>query len=255
MKIILNTATHGDERIGVKVAEKIKKLGISKDVLIVQIANKRALDLNTRYIDQDLNRSFPGKKNGNYEQSLAYKLSPIIKSADVVIDIHSTTSGLKDALIVTKLDTQTLECVKAIQPKHLLIMNATKRNALISQAKIGIGFEYGKDKDPITVRETTLGIKRLLKHLGLINIRLPQRKITTNYFNVTSTIKKPRDYSLVKGIKNYQLISKGSVYATNGKKTLIAKEDFYPILFGEKKYKDIFGFSAQKINIDIGRRI
>ena len=66
MKIILNIATHGDEYIGFKVTTEIRKLNIDKNILEVQIANEKAFALKTRYLDQDLNRSFPGKQDGNY---------------------------------------------------------------------------------------------------------------------------------------------------------------------------------------------
>jgi predicted deacylase len=246
MKIILNIATHGNERIGRKVAREIQKLNLDEQTLAVQIANKKAWVQNKRFIDQDLNRSFPGKKNGNYEERLAYKLSPIVKAADLVIDIHETTSKLKDAAIVTKLNEPTKKCLQAIRPKYALIMNATKHNALISQAKIGIAFEYGKN-DQATLKKCVLGIKQLLKHLGVINIRLPKTKIATQYFNVVSIVKKPKGYKLLRQIKNYKLVRANEVYATNGKKKIIAKENFYPILFGEKNYNDIFGFSGKKI--------
>jgi predicted deacylase len=246
MKIILNIATHGNERIGLKVAREIKKLNLDERTLAVQIANKKAWAQNKRFIDQDLNRSFPGKKNGNYEERLAYKISPIVKAADLVIDIHETTSKLKDAAIVTKLDEPTKKCLQAIRPKYALVMNATKHNALISQAKIGIAFEYGKN-DKATLKKCVVGIKRLLKHLGVINIRLPKTKIATQYFNVVSTVKKPNGYNSLRPIRNYKLVRRGEAYATNGMDTIVAKENFYPILFGEKNYTDIFGFRGKKI--------
>jgi len=239
--------THGNERIGLKVAEEIKKLQISSEILAVQIANKKALDANKRYIDQDLNRSFPGKKSGNHEQELAYALLPNIKSADLVIDIHSTTSRLKDAIIVTKLDKRTRECIGVIQPKYVLLMNATKRNALISAAKVGIAFEYGKDKDIVTLKKTVLGIKKLLAHLKIIHAKFPQERISITYFNVISTVARPEGYKLLGGIKNYVLIKKGQSYARRGRKLLIAGKGFYPILFGEKTYKNIFGFMGTKM--------
>jgi succinylglutamate desuccinylase len=62
MKIILNILTHGNERIGLKVAREIEKLNIDKNILSVQIANKKAFEFKKNFIDQDLNRSFPGKK-------------------------------------------------------------------------------------------------------------------------------------------------------------------------------------------------
>jgi predicted deacylase len=247
MKIILNILTHGNERIGLKVAREIEKLNIDKNILSVQIANKKAFEFKKKFIDQDLNRSFPGKKDGNYEEKIAYKLLPIIKSADVVIDIHSTKSELKNAIIVTKLNKNTLECIKVIQPKYALIMNATKNNALISQAKIGIAFEYGKDNDLNTLRNTTIDIKKLLKHFGLINIKLFQRKRITKYFNVFSKVHKPRGYKLLKKIKNYKIVHKGEAFARKDNNFLITKEDFYPILFRERDYKDYFGFKGKKI--------
>ncbi len=250
MKILLNIATHGNEKIGQRVVKELEKLNIDKKTLVVQIANERAFRLNKRCIDQDLNRSFPGKKNGNYEERRAYELSPIIKSADIVIDLHSTTSALKDAFIVTKLDKKTLEYTKVIQPKYVLIMNATKNNALISQAKVGIAFEYGKDNDIFVVRKIVIGVKKILKHLKIIHANLPNSKIVTSYFDVTSTVDKPKGYKLLKKIKNYKIVCKGEVYAKKGNLKLIAKKDFYPIIFGDKNYKDIFGFEAKKININ-----
>jgi succinylglutamate desuccinylase len=248
MKIILNILTHGDERIGLGVAKAIQKLNIDKNILTIQIANKKAFDLKKRFIDQDLNRSFPGKKNGNHEEKIAHKLLPMIRSADIVIDIHSTKSGLKDAIIVTKLNNKTLQCINAMQPKHVLVMSATKNNALISQAKIGIAFEYGKDNDPNVLKNIITDIKRLFCHIGIIhNMKLSKRKRTTHYFNIISEVKKPKGYKLLNKIKNYNLIRKGEIFATNGKEYLVAEKDFYPILFGNKNYKECFGFMGERM--------
>lgn len=248
MKIILNIATHGDERIGLAVAREIEKLSLRDTELVVQIANEKALKLGVRFIDQDLNRSFPGKKEGNHEERLAFELSKAITRADIVIDIHSTTSDLKDAVIVTKLDGPTIACVNAIAPKYALVMTATKDNALISQARIGIAFEYGKDNDPVALKKTILGIQRLLSHVGALEQRVrASSRVATRFFDVASTVPKPDGFVLLKGVKNYQLLRAGTAYATNGTEQLVADEDFYPILFGEKKYKDYFGFRATEV--------
>ena len=248
MKIILNILTHGDERIGLKVAKEIQKLNIDRNILAVQIANSKAFKLRKRFIDKDLNRVFPGKKDGDYEERIAYKLSGVIKSADLVLDIHSTKSELKDAIIVTKIDDRTLQYIKAIHPKYVVIMNTTRDNALISQAKIGIAFEYGKDNDPDVLKKVVADIKRLFSHMGLIDVRLHKRKQATNYFNVISSVKKPKGYKLLPKIKNYKLVRKGEVFATNNKDYLTAEDNFYPILFGDSNYKIIFGFMGKKID-------
>ena len=245
MKIILNILTHGDEKIGLRVIREIKKLNIDEEVLFVQVANEKAAKLGKRFIDQDLNRSFPGKRNGNYEQKLAMKLLPVIKSADIVLDIHSTTSNLNDALIVTKLDKEILKYIKIIQPKYTLLMNITKNSALISNAKIGLAFEYGKDKDQRVIRKIVRDIKKVLASAGLINFKYSEKQVTTKFFSVDSEFKKEKGYKLMLSIKNYQLVKKGEIVAKRGNKFVFAKKDFYTILFGKSNYKDIFGFRGK----------
>lgn len=247
-KVILNIGTHGDERIGLKVARAIKKIDIKIGRLTVNIANPRAFKLNKRFIDEDLNRAFPGKKNGNYEEQRAYKLLPLIKSADIVIDIHSTTSELRDALIVTKLNNKIKEYVYIISPKYLLVMNATKKTVLISHAKIGLAFEYGKDNDPKVAEKIIDGIKSLLVHIGMIEkLKKNETKIKPSFFDVYKSVPKPKGAILDKKIKNYTLVKKNQIYAFIKNKKIKAAEDFYPILFGNKNYKNIFGFAGKKL--------
>ena len=248
MKVLLNILTHGDERVGLAVAREIKKLKIVKGEVHVHVANELAYRKKKRYIDQDLNRSFPGKPRGNHEQKLAAKILPLVKSADIVIDIHSTRSELRDSLIVTKLDAKTRSYIQAIRPKYALRMSATKKNALISAARVGIAFEYGKDKDPRTARTTILGIKRLLFHLGMIPHSTDKSTSKTLYFDVFSSVPKPKGAKLLLNINNYGLVKKGSPYAISGKQKIFARENFYSILFGNKNYEDIFGFAARKIS-------
>jgi predicted deacylase len=247
MNLILTIATHGNETIGHRVAKRLQGIQLQNGTIQVLVANPLAYKKRKRFIDEDLNRSFPGNSEGNHEQKIAATLMPIIQSADVVIDIHSTTSDLKDALIITKADRRTLECVKAIQPKYVLLMQFSKTNALISNAKIGIAFEYGADKDQRAIEKTVRGIERLLVHLGCITKRVPKNNTVTTIFEVRESMVKPKNATLRSTIKNYRQVKKGEVYAYDSKQGEIrAKKDFYPILFGEKNYKDYFGFVSYK---------
>lgn len=247
--VVINAGTHGDEQIGFFVANELKKLILKKGSLMFTTGNEKACLLNKRFIDQDLNRSFPGNKNGNYEERRAAELLPLIKSADIVIDIHSTTSELKDALIVTKLDKKTREYIGVICPKYALYMKVTKGNALISSAKIGLAFEYGKDRDKKAIRKVVKDIKNLLKYLGMIEGGVQKKKISTTYFEVTKSIPKAKGVRLLKQIKNYKLVKKTTTYARSGKQVFKAEQDFYPILFGQNNYKEIFGFAGRKMGV------
>jgi succinylglutamate desuccinylase len=246
--ILINILTHGDELIGLKVKKELEKLNIKQGILDFQIANEKAYKEKKRFIDSDLNRVFPGKKNGNYEEKLATKLLPKIKSVDLVIDIHSTTSDLKDALIVTKLNKKTKELINVINPKHLLFMNISKKTALISFAPIGISFEYGKDKDKKVLNKIVRDIKKLLKFYKMIDGKNSNKLSKTLTFKINKSFEKKPEQELDSKIRNYKLIKKGDVVARNKEgKVVIAKEDFYPILFGNKNYETMFGFIGKKL--------
>lgn len=247
MNVLLNILTHGDETAGIPVANRVRKLSLIKGTFSVHRANELAFKRKKRFIDQDLNRSFPGKKSGNHEQKLACAILPIIRSADIVIDIHTTRSGLRDSIIVTKLDRKTREYVEVIQPRFVLIMNATKSNALISEAKVGIGFEYGGNSTR-TIQGTAIGIERLLSHLGMIQKKLPAITREPKWFDVHSTVPKPKNAVLLSKIKNYKEIKKGESFAKVGKELIYAEQDFYPILFGNNSYTEIFGFAARRLS-------
>lgn len=256
-RVLLNVCTHGSERVGLKVAAYFSKLKIENGTLIINIANTEAVKMQKRFIDSDLNRVFPGKKNGNHEERLAHQMVNFIRTFDLVVDVHSTETGVDSTLIVTHYESALKPLLRAIAPKRVVFMSATKSNALISQARQGIAFEYGKDKDPKTYKETVRGISRVLLHLGLISIKTLLKKgrevgvvsnRNTDFFEAHSALEKPEGFVVEKGIKNFALLRKGTLVGHNpstGSKLRAAKS-FYPVLFGNNSYKSIFGFIAKK---------
>lgn len=249
-KILIVAATHGDEQIGIKVQDEIKKIPIKNGQVDFLIANERALAEKQRYIDSDLNRVFPGLKDGNHEERLAYSLSEKIKDYDVVIDIHSTTSELKDALIVTKLDSETKKIIKVVNPKYLLYMKISENTALISGAKIGLAFEYGKDDDAKALESIVGDIKKILFYLHIIEDNESNRDFSTQAFEINKSFPKKDDSSLDSNIENYKLVKKGEIVGYSNEEPIISEEDFYPVLFGEKNYETMFGFVGKKIELD-----
>ncbi len=256
-RVLLNVCTHGSERVGLKVAAYFSKLKIENGTLIINIANTKAVKMRKRFIDSDLNRVFPGKKNGNHEEKLAHRMVNFIRTFDLVIDVHSTETGVDSTLIITHYESALKPLLKAIAPKRVVFMSATKSNALISQARQGIAFEYGKDKDQKTYNETVRGVSRALLHLGLISRAILPKKgrevgvvssRKTDFFEAHSVLEKPEGFIVKRSIKNFTLLQKGDLIGHNpstGLK-LRATKSFYPVLFGNNSYKSIFGFIAKK---------
>lgn len=80
---------HGDELNGVEAARRLKS-----EFDVVEIANPLAFKLGTRtYQGKDMNRCFPGRKEGSEVERLAHRLFKKIKGYDGVADLHCGSSG------------------------------------------------------------------------------------------------------------------------------------------------------------------
>lgn len=100
--ILLIVSTHGDEKIGLEIIKKLIDKGY-KDDFDFLIANPKAMILNKRYVDSDLNRSYPGDKNSDkYEERRASQIFNITKDYKYIIDIHEAREGYRDFIIIAR---------------------------------------------------------------------------------------------------------------------------------------------------------
>ncbi len=257
MKIIVVGATHGHEKIGLKVITELQKLNIPNNQLELIVGNPRAEELCVPFTESDLNRVFPGKADGTYEERRAYELYQKITDADLVIDIHSTnTTDLSNdsMIIVTKYDEKTAGLIKLFRPPKVLVMTYKSQNALISDARIGLAFEYGLDDSRLVFQATMYDICCILEHFGIIKSNPytnPRSLGQTQVYKVYDAFKKNfnGEFNLSDNIKNFNLIKSDQIIGVTDKSEFVtADEDFIPILFGKNRYKDILGFKACELD-------
>lgn len=93
-------AIHGDEINGVDIVRRlifdINHENLSGTLIAIPVVNIPGFLAQTRYLlyHRDLNRFFPGKRNGNNAERFAYLLfEKIIKRCDFGIDLHTASSG------------------------------------------------------------------------------------------------------------------------------------------------------------------
>lgn len=255
-KIIIVGSTHGHEKIGQKVAEELKKILPEINQVQFLIGNPQASEKNIPFVESDLNRVFPGKAGGDYEEKRAFELSKEIISADLVIDIHSTNTtdySTNSMLIVTKFDKATEDLIKIINPPKVLVMKYKNDKALISQAKVGIAFEYGVDTSLKVLEVTLHDIANLFIHFGILKNN-PYQKVELNckteIYEVYDAFEKTFEGKFVRDSRliNFQKVEKGmAIGLTETGAQVEASEDFYPIMFGENRYTTILGFKAKKL--------
>lgn len=88
MKVLVIGGMHGNEPLGIALVKLLQERPLEGVDAI--LANEQAIDQQVRFTAQDLNRSFPGDKNGGYEARRAAQLLTRCVEYDLVFDFHNT---------------------------------------------------------------------------------------------------------------------------------------------------------------------
>ncbi len=254
-RVLVNICSHGNETIGLEVEKLFKYTKITNGSVTFNFANPWAAEQHKRFIEKDLNRSFPGSETGLFEERVANEMSKYIPLFDYVFDIHSTESDLVNCIVIED-NAETLQRMISVcrNAEKVLYVSATSGSSIFAACRLGekiipgLAFEYG-DNSSESARRTYEDLISILDSLNIVNdplktTDLPQK---IEQFECYKTFPKNPGDIAVEDIKNYELVLKGSIVAYAADKTqILAPEDFYPILFGEPNYTDIFGFMARK---------
>ncbi len=221
---------HGNERYGFEVSK-------NQSFFPFFLSNKKAFIENKRFIDNDLNRCFPGKINGNYEEKLAYNLMKKLKDFYYIIDLHSSSNNCPMFGIITKPNQEKIEFAKKLGLKKLVIMPEffASGKALIDFVDCGISIEVGPHNRKENVEEASRLIKNITENKIDGNIEI---------FEVFDIIKKSKENVL---INNFDNIAKGQIIAGDTSGNQIAEYDFTAVLVGEESYKDILCLASRRL--------
>lgn len=231
-RIAVVCCSHGNERYGIEVGKKLH--------LPFFLANKRAFEANKRFIDADLNRSFPGNINGNKEEKIACHLLQKLKKFDYVIDLHSSSNSCPLFGIITSPNKEKIEFAKRLGLKKLIIMPEFfgTGKSLIDFVKCGISLEIGPHKREENIKEVKEAIDNLISN-----------KYTTDnleIFEIFSTVKKQSDDDSI-FIENFKEVKKGEIIAQGKDNKQFAEFDFIPVFVNEEAYKGILCLAAKRI--------
>ncbi len=120
-KVLIIGGMHGNEPLGPAVVGLFKDMPI-KNIEVV-LANEQAIAQNSRFIKQDLNRSFPGEKDsGDYEKRRAAELLRLCIDYDLVIDFHNTHCPDNDCAFVGESAPTSLYDISASLGLHRIIV-------------------------------------------------------------------------------------------------------------------------------------
>ncbi|MEC7264649.1 MAG: succinylglutamate desuccinylase/aspartoacylase family protein, partial [Bacteroidota bacterium] len=183
----LTASIHGNELNGIPIIQNVMaSLDVSKmkgTVVAIPGLNPLAIANNQReFIDQqDLNRLFPGKKNGNRSQQMAYQIAQkIIPLFNYHVDLHTASFGRVNSLYGRgDIKDDTLSTMLRILDPDIIVSNKgvasfgeasglTMRAYAISKGVKSITLEYGNPQvyQQEMIERGTKGVADLLKWLG-----------------------------------------------------------------------------------------
>ncbi|MEI6728400.1 MAG: succinylglutamate desuccinylase/aspartoacylase family protein [bacterium] len=119
-KILVIGGLHGNEPLGVSVVSYLKSFKNNKiDSLY---ANPKAIISSKRFIENDLNRVFPGTSGGTDEQKRAAEILEKCSNYDIVVDFHNTYSKNNNSCFVgIDANPRLLKVAKFLGLKRVLV--------------------------------------------------------------------------------------------------------------------------------------
>ncbi len=179
--LLLNAGIHGNELNGVEIVREmlVKKYTKPEKGMVISIPTLNVfgfLNQTREFPDgKDLNRSFPGSKNGSLASIFAYHMmKEIIPHIDYCIDFH--TGGARrfnsSQIRISKNNSELLELAKIFNPRFIVYANEREksfRQASTAVNKKVLLFEGGKALD-FNQRITNRGVEgtlRIMHHLGI----------------------------------------------------------------------------------------
>jgi predicted deacylase len=187
--LLLLAGMHGDEINGIEIVRRlITRQNVRKplcgSIIAIPVINIISFLSGSRELPdgRDLNRCFPGNKNGSLGSRIAYDLmNEIIPQIDFGIDFHTGGAKINNyPQLRCVFDNKTnLDLGKKFSPT--LILNApfrdnTLRKEAAKKGKSILVFEGGESSrfDYLSINEGMNGCLRLMKYLKMIDIDLPK---------------------------------------------------------------------------------
>ena len=225
--LLLLAGLHGDEINGTEVVRRMVKKGWHKPnygtIICIPVFNIFGfLNLSREFPDgRDLNRSFPGTKNGSLASQFAYIfMKEIAPFADVVIDFH-TGASQRNNFAQTRCDfryEETRKLCEVFNSPFLIDSKVIPKSIRHAVTKIGkkyILFEGGKSNriDNSIVDHAILGTKRVMTELGMRYFELESEEESI-VIEETRWVRASSSGILNLRVKNGSFVEKSTILAT-----------------------------------------
>jgi len=227
---------HWNEFSGVQALENIMdSIKVSNWKVYFIYGNPKALELNKRYYEKNLNRCFVKWNNGTYEDKRAKKIMKILDKSDYLLDVHNT---INENNSIPFLISEYQEYSKFFDVKYVVswfdklhpwwsdgYMNRIWKKWFC----IECGSIFGNKQATINLAEKSIiNFLKLTKNIDWEAeiTKFRQKNIKFDFIYKNETL----DFKFVKNFKDFEFLKKWDIIWYDGEKKIEAVKDCF-ILF------------------------
>ncbi|WP_306058455.1 M14 family metallopeptidase [Natronococcus wangiae] len=238
---------HGDEPCGVRAIERLldENPAVERPVKLV-VVNEKALERQVRFVDEDLNRAFPGDPSAKtHEGRLAHELVEELEGC-LAFSMHSTQSHAEPFAIVNEVN----EAAKSICPQ--LPVQAMVETSNFVEGRLFSKIETVEVECGLQGSETaTQNAHRLTRAFLTAVGALPGDTVARDLpvYRLVESIPKDGADTYEVFVENFTEVESGDPFAAADGEMQVATEPFYPVLMSSYGYRDVFGYAAEKLDV------
>ncbi|WP_226006723.1 succinylglutamate desuccinylase/aspartoacylase domain-containing protein [Natrinema salinisoli] len=246
-EVAVVAGVHGDEPCGVRAVERLldERPTVKRPVKLI-IANEEALERRVRFIDEDLNRAFPGDPNAKtHEGRLANELVAELEGC-LTFSMHSTQSHADPFAIVNGVSETAKEIVPQL-PVTAMVETSNFAEGRLFSAVDTVEVECGLQGSETAAQNAD----RLTRAFLTAVDALPGDTIYNDLpvYRLTDVIDKGDADSYEVFVENFTEVEAGAPFAAADGDEQIADEPFYPVLMSSNGYRNVFGYAAEKLEV------
>lgn len=238
---------HGDEPSGVSAIKGLLEaieagsLALTDPVRFV-IANPPAIAANSRFLEADMNRSFPGDVDGDLEERLATIVCEAVSDVPTLA-LHATESSGTPFAFASPTDSEAIELACALSVPNLVLAEGADIGSLSTCGTV-VTVEVGPQGSSQATEMARTLTEEFLVATGALDGTPVNRE--PRVFEIGPEIDRPPGAAFEVLVENFTHVDTGQPFATVDGQELVADEPFYPILLSANGYKDILGFRGYK---------
>jgi predicted deacylase len=237
---------HGDEPCGPRAIDAVLQADpdVARPVKLI-VANEEAMARNLRYVEEDLNRAFPGAPDADtHEARLAHELLAELRGC-VVFSMHSTQSYAGPFALCNEVNALARSACPYLTVDALVETSQFSEGRLIEREEV-LEVECGLQGSDQAAENAEGLVREFLAAVGALPGE-PHDDHEVPVFRMHRRIPKRRGDRYEVLVDNFERVDAGEPFAAVDGEQLVADDPFYPILMSAYGYEDVFGYTGELV--------